>query len=57
MTEEAELNLKYGLLFADQSKRTESKTKLHNNKTETQNEQTKNQSQTNRIFENVYRTE
>ena len=54
MTEQAELNLKYGPLFADQSKRTKYQTKLHNNKTETQNEQEKNQSETDRIFENVY---
>ena len=36
LTDQAELNLKYGQLFADQSKCTERKTKLHNNKTETQ---------------------
>ena len=54
LTEQAELNLKYGPLFADQPQRTESKTKLRNNQTETQNEQEKNQSQTNRIFENAY---
>ena len=54
MTEQAELNLKYGPLFADQPKRTKSKKKLRNNQTETQNEQKKNQSQTNRIFENAY---
>ena len=46
--------MKYGPLFADQSKRTESRTELHNNKTETQNEQEKNKSQTHRIVENVY---
>ena len=53
MTEQAELNLKYVSLFADQSKRTESNTKIHS-KIETQNEQEMNQSQTNRIFENVH---
>ena len=46
MTEQAELNLKYRSLFADQSKRTQSNTKLQNNKTETQNEQTMSQKQT-----------
>ena len=53
LTERAELNLKYRPLFADQSKRTENKTKLRNNSTETQNEREKNQSQTNRTFEKV----
>ena len=52
LPEKAELNLKYGPIFADQSKRTENRTKLRNDNTETQNEHEKNQSQTNRIFEN-----
>ena len=43
LTEQVQLNLKYGPLIADQSKRTESKTEKNNNKTETQNEQEKNQ--------------
>ena len=38
LTEQAELNLKYGPIFADQSKRTENRTKLRNDNTETQNE-------------------
>ena len=44
--------MKYGLIFADQSKRTKNRTKLRNDNTETQNEHQKSQSQTNRIFEN-----
>ena len=51
LTEHAELNLKYGPIFADQSDRTENRTKLHNDKTETQNERKESQSQTNRTFE------
>ena len=47
MTEQAELNLKYGPLFDDQSKRTKNKMKLHNLTTEIQNEQEKDQSQMN----------
>ena len=46
------MNLKYGPIFADQSKCTKNKTKLRNDRTETQNEHEKNQSQTNRIIEN-----
>ena len=41
LTEQAEMNLKYGLLFADQSKRNENRTKLRNGSTETQNEHEK----------------
>ena len=52
LTEQVELNMKYGLIFADQSKRTKNRTKLRNDNTETQNEHQKSQSQTNRIFEN-----
>ena len=52
LTEHAELNMKHGPIFADQSERTENRTRLHNHKTETQNESKANQSQTNRIFEN-----
>ena len=44
--------MKYGTLFADQSKRNKSKTELRDDDTETQNERNENQSQTNRIFEN-----
>ena len=43
LTEQADLNLKYGPLFADQSKRTKTKMKLHNNTTEIQNEAEKDQ--------------
>ena len=46
------MNLKYGPIFADQSKCTENFKKLRNDSTETWNEHEKNQSQTNRIFEN-----
>ena len=53
LTEKADLNSKYGPLFADQAKRTEKKTKLSNNSTKTQNEQTKNQSLTNGKLENI----
>ena len=35
LTEHAELNLKYGQIFADQSEHTENRTTLHNHKTET----------------------
>ena len=42
LIEQAELNLKYGPIFADQSKRNEDKTKLRNDSTETQNEHGKN---------------
>ena len=52
MTEQAELNLEYGSLFADQPKRIENKTKLRNSNTETQNKQGKNESRTNKIFKN-----
>ena len=52
LTEHAELNLKYGPIFADQSERTETKTRLHNHKTETQNERKESQSQTKKMFEN-----
>ena len=52
LTEHAELNLKYGPIFADQSEHTENRTTLHSHKTETQNERKESQSQTNRIFEN-----
>ena len=52
LTEHAELNLKYGPIFADQSERSENRTRLHNHKTEAQNERKESQSQTNRIFEN-----
>ena len=52
LTEHAELNVKYGPIFADQSEHTENRKTLHNHKTETQNERKENQSQTNRIFEN-----
>ena len=55
LTEHAELNVKYGPIFADQSEHTENRTTLHNHKTETQNERKENQSQTNRIFENKKR--
>ena len=51
LTEHAELNLKYGPIFAGQSERTENKTKFHD-KTEKQNETKESQSQTNRTFEN-----
>ena len=54
MAEQADMNLKYEPLFAEEKKRTDSKTKLHNNTTKTQDEQEKDQSQTNRIFEIVY---
>ena len=37
ITEHAELNLKYGPIFADQSENTETRTTFHNHKTETQN--------------------
>ena len=52
LTEHAELNLKYGPIFADQSEHTENRTRLYNHKTERQNERKESQSQTNRIFEN-----
>ena len=53
MIEQAELNLKYGPLFADQSEGTKSKMNLHNNTTEIQNEQQKDQSQMNGTSENT----
>ena len=37
LTEQAELKLKYGPLIAEQSKRTENKTKLRENRTKTKN--------------------
>ena len=52
LNEHAELNLKYGPIFADQSEHTENRTTLHNHKTETQKECKESQSQTNRKFEN-----
>ena len=52
LTEHAELNVKYGPIFADQSDHTKNRTTLHNHKTETQNERKENQSQTNRKFKN-----
>ena len=53
LTEHAELNLKYGPIFANQSDHIENRTTLHNHKTETQNERKESRSQTNRIFENI----
>ena len=52
LTELAELNLKYGQRFADQSKCNKDQTELRNNNNKAQNEPIKGQSQLIRIFEN-----
>ena len=50
-TEEAELNLKHGSLFADLSKRNEKKTQLNSNDPETKAEHMTDQSHVNRTFD------
>ena len=54
MTEQAELNLKYGPKFADQSKRNKVKSEIRNN-TDTKNEHIKNQSKTKNFWEHIQR--
>ena len=54
LAKQANLNLKYGKLFADQSKCSKTITERKKNDSETQVERKTNQSQTNGTFENKY---
>ena len=54
MTEQAELNLKYGQLFANQSESSKTKAETENGTSEEQNEIIDNQSHSNRTFEKDY---
>ena len=54
LTEQAKLNIKYGPIFADQSKCDKAKTETQNDASEEQNQKRANQSHTNRTFENKY---
>ena len=54
MTEQAELNLKYGQLFANQSESSKIKAEPENGTSEEQNEKIDNQSHSKRTFEKDY---
>ena len=54
LTEQAELNLKYGQLFANQSESSKTKAETENGTSEEQNEIIDNQSHSNRTFEKDY---
>ena len=54
LTEQAELNLKYGQLFANQSESSKTKVETENGTSEEQNEIIDNQSHSNRTFEKDY---
>ena len=54
LTEQAELNLKYGQLFANQSESSKTKAETENGTSEEQNETIDNQSHSNRTFEKDY---
>ena len=54
LTEQAELNLKYGQLIANQSESSKIKTETENGTSEKQNEKIGNQSHSNRTFEKDY---
>ena len=51
LTEHAKLSIKYGPIFADQSKREKAKTETKNDTSEEQNETRANQSHTNGTFD------